>query len=195
MQRPWDFTSLDRLADQIWNELVAATGDVLHPWRTPVLATGDGEGASARVVVLRSVIPSKREWVIFSDSRASKLAEVSGAGACGWVFYDPRCQVQLRARARATAHLADPPSAAAWAQVPPINRINYRRRVAPGTPIPSPAEGWLLDEDAEANFGMIVSHVESFDLLALNSDGHVRARFRWSDAEAGGLWVGQWVAP
>ena len=195
MQRNWDFTSLDRLADRIWEELAAATGDVAHPWRTPVLATSDGEGASARVVVLRSVAPARREWVVFSDSRASKLAEVAAVGACSWVFYDPRCQVQLRARARATAHLSDPPSAAAWERVPVINRINYRRRIPPGTPISSPSEGWLLDEDAEANFGMIVSHVESLDLLALNPGGHVRAQFRWEDGGADPRWAGQWMAP
>ena len=195
MERPWDFTSLDRLAERIWTELTFSVEDVSHPWRTPVLATSGIDGPSARLVVLRSVIPAKREWVAFSDSRASKLSEVLADGASSWVFYDSRFQVQLRARAHVTAHLADPPSAAAWERVPAINRIHYRRRVPPGQPIHSPADGWSVDEDAEANFGMLVAHVESLDLLALNPSGHIRAQFRWCDLSSGSGWTGQWVAP
>ena len=195
MDSPWDFSSLDRLADRIWTELTLAVEEVSHPWRTPVLATSGVDGPAARLVVLRSVNPAKREWVAFSDSRASKLSEVLADGASSWVFYDSRFQIQLRARAHVTAHLSDPPSAAAWARVPTIHRIHYRRRVPPGEPIHAPAEGWSLDEDAEANFGMLVAHVESLDLLALNPGGHIRAQFQWCSQPPESGWIGQWVAP
>ena len=44
------------IREQIWRELTRASQDRHHAWRTPVLATVDGDGfANARVVVLRKV--------------------------------------------------------------------------------------------------------------------------------------------
>lgn len=195
MHQSWDFESLEALPARIWAELAAAAGDVGHPWRTPVLSTTSPSGPDARVIVLRSVDPVTRTWTSFSDVRAPKMKQAAEHPECVWVFYDPRSQIQLRARGRMTVHFDDAISAAAWARVPAVNAVNYRRRVAPGIEIQAPSEGWETRGDGESQFGVLRFEAVELELLALNPTGHVRARFRWrSDAGATG-WQGTWVAP
>lgn len=195
MHQSWDFESLEALPARIWAELSAAAGDVGHPWRTPVLSTTSPSGPDARVIVLRSVDPVTRTWTSFSDVRAPKMKQAVEHPECVWVFYDPRSQIQLRARGRATVHRDDAVSAAAWAGVPAMNAVNYRRRVAPGIQIGTPSEGWETCGDGQSQFGVLRLEVREMELLALNPTGHVRARYLWQSAEGAGDWRGTWVAP
>lgn len=195
MHQPWNFESIDTLPARIWTELSAAAGDVAHPWRTPVLSTVTPSGPDARVIVLRSVDPAARTWSCFSDARAPKMKQASEHPECVWVFYDPRTQLQLRARGRVTVHRDDGVSAAAWAGVPEVNAVNYRRRVAPGIKIGTPSEGWETCGDGESQFGVLRFEARAMELLALNPTGHVRARFLWQSEDGIGGWRGTWVAP
>ena len=57
--------SLPAIEAALWRELLAAPQDALHPWRTPVLATTDGELGDARTVMPVSythlTLPTNRE--------------------------------------------------------------------------------------------------------------------------------------
>ena len=59
----------------IWHELGRCVADKSHGWRTPVLATVDGERADARTVVLREVDERQRQLLFYSDERAGKEQE------------------------------------------------------------------------------------------------------------------------
>lgn len=194
-QRPWDFTALDRIVDRLWRELSVAVQEVSHPWRTPVLATSSPDGPAARVMVIRSVEPARREWTVFTDARSPKMGEALGNDGSAWVFYDPRHSVQVRARTRLSVHAGDSLGSAAWQQVPEVNRINYRRRVAPGRILDSPSVGWEVGSDEDPHFAILRATVDSLDVLALLPGGQIRAQFRWGEGAVGGGWQGCWVAP
>mmetsp|Transcript_47301 Transcript_47301/g.122320 ORF Transcript_47301/g.122320 Transcript_47301/m.122320 type:complete len:261 (-) Transcript_47301:1962-2744(-) len=53
---------------------------------------------------------------------------------------------------------------------------------------PTPTEG----HQGRRNFGVVLSYVESMDVVHLQYTGHIRAMFVWE--QDGGVWKGQWVA-
>ena len=70
--------SLQAIEAELWRELQAAPRDKQHPWRTPVLATTDGQIGDARTVILREVNAEQSTLLIYTDARAGSEAR-SGA--------------------------------------------------------------------------------------------------------------------
>ena len=67
----------DDIRSQIWKELVRASRDKHHEWRTPVLATTGLDGlAQARTVVLRHAHTATFELDLYTDSRSAKAQEL-----------------------------------------------------------------------------------------------------------------------
>ena len=68
--------TLTEIEAAIWQQLARAPRDKHHEWRTPVLATAGAGGAAARTVVLREVHVANQQLVIYTDTRAAKVAQL-----------------------------------------------------------------------------------------------------------------------
>ena len=98
MARPSTLTEIEAA---VWQQLDAAVNDKAHEWRTPVLASVNGDAADARVIVLREVDARQKQLLFYTDERAGKVAQllnhprgmvVMWSRALGWQL---RCHVRL----------------------------------------------------------------------------------------------------
>jgi pyridoxine/pyridoxamine 5'-phosphate oxidase len=176
----------------LWKELLQATHDRHHPWRTPVWATSSDDGPDARTVVLREAAAAQQLLVIYTDARAAKVAQLRRDERALLVFWSPALGWQLRCRVRATVHDAGLAATSRWVRVQQSPAVqDYLSPQAPGTPLdndraarPPSRQRHGVAPDAEtgpapspAHFAVIEASVQSIDWLELHPDGHRRARF------------------
>ncbi len=173
--------------DAVWRGLAAAVADRTSPWRTPVLASADADGADGRIVVLRAVDRDSARLTFFTDARAAKVAAVARQPRVAVVAWDPAAQRQVRLRGTGAVATAGPGVEAAWAQVPPSAGRAYRTVAAPGTPLATPD---FADGDA-AHFAVLTVAVDHVEWLDLAGPAHRRAAFVCRDGE----WTGSWLVP
>jgi general stress protein 26 len=175
--------ALDELETRLWTELVRASADRHHEWRTPVLASVDADGApQARTVVLRRADVAARVLEVFTDRRTPKVAQLRHEPRVSVVFWSNRLHWQLRVQARAEVLVDGPDVARAWGRLSQgASAADYLAPRVPGTP--------LSVEPGEAGDGhhlaVLRFDVVSLDWLALRREGHRRARI---DAAAA-VWV------
>lgn len=192
----------EEICQQIWKELVRATHDRHHAWRTPVLATAGGDGmVNARTVVLRKAREEGGGVLeIYTDRRSPKVAEVVRQPSACLVFWSPRLKWQLRARVDVSVQTDGPYVESLWQMVKQTRAVgDYLGFLPPGEPMPEPrsfdATTTLNAEDAvlsvnneQANyFAVLTAQVKEIDWLELGPDQHRRAKI------AGNQW--QWVKP
>ena len=172
--------TLQAVEAEVWRQLGEATATVTgraHGWRTPVLATTDGQRADARTVVLREVDAANRHLWFYSDRRTAKLAQLTShpdatlvmwCGALGW---------QLRCRVRLVLEAPGPATASRWARIKGSpSAQDYLSPLPPGTPRGTePAEP--PSPSTDRNFAVIRAALMSLDWLELHRDGHRRAIF------------------
>jgi pyridoxamine 5'-phosphate oxidase len=91
--------SLPAIEDALWQALQRAVHDKTHPWRTPVLATTDGEIGDARTVVLREAERGSATLRLYSDARSAKAAQIAAHPHGTLVMWSPVLGWQLRMRA------------------------------------------------------------------------------------------------
>ena len=92
--------TLDAVEAAIWEQLALCVVDKSHPWRTPVLATIDGERADARTVVLREIDERQHALLIYTDERAGKVHQLLRQPHGTLVMWSPALGWQLRCRVR-----------------------------------------------------------------------------------------------
>lgn len=190
MSVDWEPCKLEVLWRTLWRALESAPAAPGHPWRTPVLATAGDEGG-ARVIVLRDAVREERSLTFHSDLRSPKIEALRRSPRVAWVFYSPEWQVQVRVRARAFLHVADPVAAAHWVRVPPAARANYSGDLPPGASRAHPFAGEYLERTGEAHFVVVETHAEAVDWLWLPPGAPLRAGWDW-DGEG---WRGGWLTP
>lgn len=165
------------IRQQIWKELVLASQDRHHAWRTPVLATAADDGlVNARTVVLRQVDAALGTLVIFTDQRSPKVSEIGNQQAALFVFWSSRLQWQLRVRVNISARASGPEVEALWQRVSQSAGANdYLGPVAPGA---AWRESANTPEDSSKNcyFAVLSAKVTEMDWLELGREGHRRAR-------------------
>ena len=112
-----------------------------------------------------------------------------------WLFYDRVAGLHLRASGTAAIHHVNSVTQAAWKHKPVINHLQYLSPLAPGTGLPAAvpvAESDLHETElAYRNFAVIVTVVNSFDLLIVGATKDQRASFTWD----GEKFVPQWMVP
>lgn len=170
-----------------WYQLGACVADKSHPWRTPVLATVDGDRADARTVVIREVDERQKQLLIYTDERAGKVQQLLRHPHGTLVMWHPELSWQLRCHVRLSIEMSGLAASSRWARIrlSPAAQ-DYLSPLPPGTPIATPAPSPPLHEPvARDYFAVIEALVESMDWLELHPDGHRRARF---DAN-GARWV------
>ncbi len=175
---------LAALQQRIWLELERATRDRAHGWRTPVLATRDGESADARTLVLREVDPAARELIAYTDARSPKAAQIAAQPLATLVAWCPTLQWQLRARLRLRIETDGLAVSSRWAQLKLRPQAqDYLSPLPPGAPLGSAEPA----RDSRGHFALLRAEVLSLDWLSLDRDGHRRAAFDSTGA--------RWLSP
>ena len=184
MARP-SLQTLDEIEAAVWQELARAPHDKHHEWRTPVLATVDGNGPDARTVVLREVDTAARTLVMFSDARADKVKQLQQQPLGTLVMWSKRLSWQVRLRVVVHTQTEGLAVTSRWARLKlsPAAQ-DYLAPQPPGSPLDAlPAK----QKESRAHFAVLTASVQSVDWLALQSPAHRRARF-----DAGGA---RWLVP
>lgn len=182
--------SLAAVQTALWQELARAAHDKHHEWRTPVLATVDGEAADARTVVLREVDTGASTLTIFSDARAAKLAQLQAHPLGTLVMWSRRLSWQLRLRVQLSAQTEGLAVASRWVslKLSPAAQ-DYLSPLPPGQALAAPDVEMPPATAAPAaergHFALLQARVLSADWLELHRAGHRRARFD----EAGARWL------
>ncbi|MTB51031.1 hypothetical protein [Lewinella sp. W8] len=195
------FRTPEELWRACWKLLNRARADKKHPYATPVVSSVDAEGLpSSRVLVLRTCEESAGWLEGYTDRRSAKAGHLHHPEAqFSWLFWDPKKQLQLRARGR-TEFLPAEISSATFDQLPKHSRKAYATPEAPGTPLAEAGDGLPDDWDsrdlsatdyARDNFGIFRTTIETADILYLNRDGHRRV----SAQRAPEGWDFRWVVP
>ncbi len=186
-------TTLDAVLAEIWHQLTLAAADKTHAWRTPVLATRDGEAVDARTVILRQVRSDERQVLFYTDPRAGKVQQLLAQPQAVLVLWSAVLAWQLRLRVDLTLQTQGLDVTSRWARVkmspaaqdylsplPPGAALE----AGPGDPI-QPIRMPDAHPDSDVFFGVVVAQVHSLDWLELRAQGHRRARF---DAQ-GARWL------
>ena len=176
--------SLEAIEAAVWDQLSRAPTERGHAWRTPVLATIDGDAADARTVVLRDVDAAQRQLLIYTDARAPKVAQLMSHPLGTLLMWSAALGWQLRCRVRLAFEDSGLSVASRWAAL-------QHSRAAQDYLSPRPPGSALgVDEPVAASrehFGVVTATVRSIDWLELHADGHRRAVFGGDAA--------RWVQP
>ncbi len=180
-ERPADLAAIDAA---IWLELARAATDRHHDWRTPVLATVDGDRPDARTVVLREVDAAARRIAIYSDARAAKIGQLAAEPRATLLLWSKHLGWQLRLRLLISVQTEGLAVRSRWARLKlSPSAGDYLSALAPGAPLQSPTD--TPPAEARAHFALLEADVEAIDWLELHPAGHRRAAF---DA-AGARWL------
>jgi pyridoxamine 5'-phosphate oxidase len=166
--------SLPAIEDALWQALRDAVHDKTHPWRTPVLATTDGNIGDARTVVLREVDRGRGMLRLYCDARSEKVAQIASHPVGTLVMWSLVLGWQLRVRIRLAVSTEGLEVSSRWARqkLSPAAH-DYLSAQAPGTPL----QVALAARGERAHFALLDAQVQSIDWLELHADGHRRARF------------------
>jgi pyridoxamine 5'-phosphate oxidase len=166
--------SLQAIEAELWRELQAAPQNKQHPWRTPVLATTDGQVGDARTVVLREVNAERSTLLIYTDARAGKVVQIGAHPHGTLVAWSPALGWQLRLRVHLQTVTDGLELSSRWARLKlSPAATDYLSPHAPGTPL----ERVLETRGERAHFALLEAQVLSIDWLELHAQGHRRARF------------------
>ena len=170
--------SLQAIEAAVWRELLAAPQDAQHPFRTPVLATTDGEIGDARTVVLRSVDAAKRRLTLFSDARAAKVAQLTTHPLGTLVHWSPALNWQLRLRVRLEVQRDGLAVSSHWARLKLSPAAHdYLSALPPGSALDNALDNAIGTRGEREHFALILAQILSIDWLELHPQGHRRARF------------------
>jgi len=171
----------DRLASlvdieaEVWRQLALAAVDREHEWRTPVLATVQDGAADARTVVLREVDARQNEFLVYTDARSAKVAQLQRHPRGMLVMWSPRLGWQLRCSVMMSLETSGLSASSRWARIKlsPAAQ-DYLSPLPPGTPIETPAAP-IHDPVTRDHFAVIQAKVLTIDWLELHEQGHRRA--------------------
>ncbi|MES1163168.1 MAG: pyridoxamine 5'-phosphate oxidase family protein, partial [Rhizobacter sp.] len=128
--------SLESIAAAVWRELERAAGQPGHPWRTPVLATVDGDAADARTVVLREVDAARRRLLIYTDERAGKVSQLLNHPRGTVLMWSRQLGWQLRCHVRLTLEMSGLSASSRWARIKLTPAAQeYLSAMPPGAPL------------------------------------------------------------
>ncbi|MBC7957216.1 MAG: pyridoxamine 5'-phosphate oxidase family protein [Cytophagales bacterium] len=181
-------STLTEIEAAIWRELASVARDKQHPWRTPVLATTDGDIGDARTVVVREVNADEKRISFYTDQRSVKVAQLSTHPVGTLVMWSPSLGWQLRCRARLTLETSGLAVSSRWAQIrlSPAAQ-DYLSPLPPGSELIGELAPTGQGRGALPFFAVVEAQVLSTDWLELHAEGHRRAQF---DED-----VARWVQP
>lgn len=170
----------DNLVTRVWQELIRATNDRHHHWRTPALSSIGLDGnPQVRTIVLRHANPTLWTLDAFTDSRSPKYNELVKHGRAQLVFWSTRLRWQLRVSVNVSVHTKGDLVETAWARMRQSKESkDYLGNQASGGAIISNEVNELCTPHAPNNHYLAVLsfQVISMDWLELGKDMHRRAQ-------------------
>jgi pyridoxamine 5'-phosphate oxidase len=162
------------LEKEIWHQLLRASVDKHHEWRSPVLATQATNGwPDARTVILRGVDMDAKTLTFYTDKRSQKIAHLQANPHAILVFWSKRLNWQLRTKAVINIQKDGDLVQKTWQKVKQSPSAgDYLSVQAPGDYFDSSYTGKLLNEP---HFAILIADIIEIDWLALNRNGHQRA--------------------
>jgi pyridoxamine 5'-phosphate oxidase len=178
--------SLPEIEAAVWRELTSAAHDKQHPWRTPVLATTDGEIGDARTVVVREVNAYEKRITVYTDQRSAKVAQLGDHPVGTLVMWSLSLSWQLRCRVRVTLETSGLAVSSRWARIKlSPGAQDYLSPLPPGSELIGELAPTGQERGALPFFAVMEAQVLSTDWLELHADGHRRAQFD----DQGARWV------
>jgi pyridoxine/pyridoxamine 5'-phosphate oxidase len=184
--------SLDTLQTKVWAELRKGAVQKKHPFHNVVFSSINDNAPASRWVVLRKVTEDHR-FLIFTDARSEKVEQLRANPNATLLFYHNRKGVQVRVNGTVSLHHNDELTATYWPGVKGSPGVkSYQTKAAPGTAIPSAAEGKMTDASLNDRHFMIIEVIpHTLEVLQLGREGHVRAQFEKDDDD----WKGTFLVP
>ncbi|MEZ4949735.1 MAG: pyridoxamine 5'-phosphate oxidase family protein [Saprospiraceae bacterium] len=180
--------SLDRVWETIWNNIKTGIETNNPFYKTPAFISLRKNYPVGRVVVLRELDKDMQFW-FYTDSRSEKVKYLERMPVGNFLFYDQELQLQVRIMVKVSLHKEDDIANEIWAQMPARNRKDYGGEFAPGIHIENP-EAQSHDGKLGYHFCAICCSPFEVEILQLNPEGHLRAKYEKSTAG----WTQQWIA-
>jgi len=195
--------STNTLWDSAWALLVRGKNDAKNPFHLAVTATVSPTlHPRPRTLVLRNALKREAQLWCYTDRRSGKATDLAHPpGRMAWTFWSPRAHIQVTASGP-TEWLNDERTAEIFNSLPKHSRKAYATMLAPGTPVDlytdGLPDGWddleLKQTDyAAANFGVLVTTLQTVDILELHREGHRRMRATRSSVDK--PWNFTWLIP
>lgn len=194
---------LPGLEKDIWNRLLNGSLRYKDAFHNPVVANVNAEGVNMRTVVLRNVLPDKKQLAFYTDIRSGKWKELHMQNNISWLFYDAQVRLQIRLAGKVTLHQDDLIADGAWAASTVSSRKIYLGEEGPSNKTTIPTDGLpdayqtaaptiIQSKAGRKNFGVAVTTVTWMEWLWLNSQGHRRAAFAYNND---GSFSAHWLIP
>jgi pyridoxamine 5'-phosphate oxidase len=168
---------------EIWQQLLRASVDKHHEWRSPVLVTNglaDNEKDAwpeARTVILRAVNFNKKELTFYTDSRSPKVAQLIANPKAVIVFWSKRLNWQLRLKVNIEVRTEGELVQKTWVIVKQSPSAgDYLSIKSPGELLNSSPIALPQNSQKQAHFAMIIANVIDIDWLTLSRNGHQRVK-------------------
>ncbi|MEM8582789.1 MAG: hypothetical protein AAGF87_00905 [Bacteroidota bacterium] len=193
------FQELYQIKEAVWSELIKASHQKKHAWRTPIMGNLSDDRTRLRTIVLRKSNINGRSLRFYTDRRSAKWPAVKDAAIFSLLFWDPRKSWQVHAQGNPKI-LDAQTTDQIWSGLPVYSRSSYATLEAPGDNLLAAADGLpesFFDrkkadtEYARPNFGVFELVIDYFEFLQLSRNGHRRAKFSWHEKD----WKGEWVVP
>jgi len=183
--------SLSEILQTVKAELRKGSVQKKHPFQNVVLSTVNENKVASRWVVLRK-ITEEENFLIFTDHRSDKVAQIKKNSNCTLLFYHNRQGLQIRVNGSAEIHHQDALTEKYWPGVKGSSAKNYITKLPPGTEIASKEEGYNWENNPDGRHFAILEIVpEQMEVLQLGKEGHIRAVFTRKKED----WVGTFLVP
>ena len=173
-----------QLETDIWQQLLRASADKHHEWRSPILVTNGLKiehdeflYPEARTIILRKVDVDTKTLTFYTDSRSPKVTQITANPHALLVFWSKRLNWQLRVKVAINVDIDSELNKLTWQKVKQSpSATDYLSANAPGEKLETLNVKTQLIQNQTAYFAMLVTKVESIDWLALSRNGHQRAQ-------------------
>lgn len=167
---------INHLEEKIWQQLLRASVDKHHEWRSPVLVTcGADNWPDARVVILRTAEIDTKILTFYTDSRSPKVTQIAINPQTMLIFWSKRLNWQLRVKANITIKTSGEDVQKVWHKVKQNPSANdYLSTQTPGETMKTEYADFLYS--ATPHFAILQASVQAIDWLELNRNGHQRAK-------------------
>ena len=177
---------------EIWQQLLRASVDKHHEWRSLVLVTnglvknrlatnslvvnGQDDWPDARTVILRKVDVATKELVFYTDSRSPKVMQLYANPNAMLVCWSRRLNWQLRIKATIIVKTDGDLVKSTWDKVKQSpSASDYLSLQAPGKMLNNLDNLPDQSHQTKAHFALLIAQVINIDWLALDRSGHRRA--------------------
>ena len=174
----------NQLETDIWQQLLRASVDKHHEWRSPILVTNglktehdESAHPEARTIILRSVNVETKTLTFYTDSRSPKVAQITANPHAILVFWSKRLNWQLRVKVIISVDMDSELNKLTWQKVKQSpSAADYLSANAPGKKLETLNVNAQLKHNQTAYFAMLITKVVSIDWLALSRNGHQRTQ-------------------